>query len=203
MSDPTQTLKDDLAFLRELTREDGAGFAREGTIMVLVGVIFGLIGLVYWTIFRGWAHPPVWFPQWLWAAGLLVFFAVGHALTRRLPAPTGAAARAMAAAWSGIGVSLTAAGLGLVFGGLRLHQPTLVLQVFPILLFTLYGAGWGVAYAVKRKAWFAWIVLGCFLAALGSGALMGSPDQWLVLALGLFAFVAAPGAVIVRQARGG
>ena len=111
-----------------------------------------------------------------------------------------------AVAWVAV-VSMLASllnwGLSLVFGGLRLHQPNLVLQVFPILLFTLYGAGWGVAYAVKRKAWFAWIVLGCFLAALGSGALMGSPDQWLVLALGLFAFVAAPGAVIVRQARGG
>jgi hypothetical protein len=200
MSDPTQTLKDDIAFLRELTQDPGAGFARDGTVMVLVGSIFGIVDLAYWTFYRGWLHPPTWMTLWLWAAGLAVFFIIGHLATRRLPAPTGAAARAMAAGWSGVGVSLTAAGAGLILGGLRLHQPQLTLQVFPIVLFALYGSGWAVAYAVKRKAWFAWVTLGCLTTAVACGALMGSPDEWLALSIGLFAMVAAPGAAIVRQA---
>ena len=66
-----------------------------------------------------------------------------------------------------------------------------------------FGAGWAVAYSVKRKAWFAWVTAVCFLAAIACGALMGSPDEWLVLALGLFGLVALPGYAVVRQGRGG
>ena len=57
------------------------------------------------------------------------------------------------------------------------------------------------AYAVKRLNWFAWISAGCFLAAIGEGLLYGSPHQWLVLSLGLFLLVGAPGLVILKKAQ--
>ena len=200
---PAHALKADIASLRDLTEESPAAYARQGVIMVAVGLIFGVVDLCYWA---GFAHllsmPPV-IGAWLWAAGLVLFFTAAPLFSRGLPQPAGTAALAIAGAWSGVGISLLAAGLGLIFGGWRLHQPGLVLMIFPIVLFTLYGAAWGVAYAAKRKPWFAWVATGCFAAALATGALMGDPGQWLVMSIGLFVLVAAPGVVILRQARAG
>ena len=201
MTDQMQTLKDDLAFLRGLTEDSGAGFAREAVIMIGVGVIFGIVDLLYWLGFSGWLPVPRQVGAWFWVAGLVVFFVSMPIARRRLPAPTGAAARAMAAAWSGIGISLTAAGIGLLLGAWRMGLPNLVLWVFPIVLFTLYGAAWGVAWAAKRTAWFALAALGCFAAAVAEGALMGDAGQWLVSSLGLFVLVAVPGFAIMRAAR--
>jgi hypothetical protein len=120
---------------------------------------------------------------------------------RRLPPATGAAARALSNAWNGVGVALTAGGLGLFAAGWRQHDASFVLATFPILLFSLYGAAWGVAFAVKRLNWFAWISAGCFAAAIAEGLLYKSPHQWLVLSIGLFLLVGLPGLVILKKAR--
>ena len=45
MTDSTRTLKDDIAFLRDLTEESPSAYARQGVIMVAVGVIFGGVHL--------------------------------------------------------------------------------------------------------------------------------------------------------------
>jgi hypothetical protein len=52
-----------------------------------------------------------------------------------------------------------------------------------------------------RRTEFGYIAGGCFAAALTCGFFMGRAEEWLVLSLGLFLLVAAPGAVILRQAR--
>jgi hypothetical protein len=201
MNDQMQTLRDDLAFLRDLTEDAGSGFGREAVVMIGVGVIFGVIDFVYWLIFSGRLATPPWVGAWLWAFGLVLFFVTLPFVRARLPAPTGTAARATAAAWGGIGMSLLAAGLGLLLGAWRTGLPNLVLWVFPTVLFTLYGAAWVVAFAAKRKAWFAGVALACFVEAVAVGALMGSPDQFLALSLGLFALLAAPGFAVLRAAR--
>jgi len=50
------------------------------------------------------------------------------------------------------------------------------------------------------RRWYGVTIAGA--AAVACGLLMGTPAEWLVLAVGLFALVGAPGVVIVRQARG-
>jgi hypothetical protein len=79
--------------------------------------------------------------------------------------------------------------------------PSIVLWVFPVALFTLYGAAWSVAFAVRRRVAFAVVAAGCYAVALGCGLLMGQPEEWLLLSFGLFTFVAAPGFAVVRLAR--
>ena len=69
------------------------------------------------------------------------------------------------------------------------------------MMFSLYGAAWSVAYAVKRMTWFAWVSTGCFLAAIAEGLLYKSPHQWLVLSIGLFLLVGLPGLAILKKAR--
>ena len=88
-----------------------------------------------------------------------------------------------------------------MLGGARVGNAHLVLWIFPVILFTLYGAAWGVAWVVKRRQWLFNVAVGCFFAAGAEGLLVSSPYQWLVLAAGLLLLVALPGAVILRQSR--
>jgi hypothetical protein len=64
-------------------------------------------------------------------------------------------------------------------------QPLLVIWVFPLILFTLYGATCCIAFAVKRRIWFAGLALGWFITALGCALWIGSSDEWAILGLGL------------------
>ena len=134
-------------------------------------------------------------------AAFVIDVALVELAKRRLPPPSGAAARALSTAWNGVGVSLTAGGLGLGAAAWRQHDAGFILATFPILLFSLYGAAWSVAFAVKRLNWFAWISAGCFLAAIGEGLLYRTPHQWIVLSIGLFLLVGVPGLVILKKAR--
>lgn len=200
MSD-TQSLKDDLAFLRDLAQDSGKGLARDAFALAVIGTTFGVVSLVYWLVFSGplaGAGLPV---VWLWPVALMFDIVLVELAKRRLPPASGAAARALSTAWNGVGVSLTGGGLALIAAAWRLHDGAFILATFPILLFSLYGAAWGVAYAVKRLGWFAWVGAGCFLAAIGEGLLYGSPHQWLVLSIGLFLLVGLPGVAILKKAR--
>src|SRR5579862_4647982 len=201
MSD-TQSLKDDLAFLRGLADDGGKGLARDGFALAVIGLVFGALSLVFWLVFLGPLAGARQLVVWLWLAAIAAMFLLIGAANRRLPASTGAAARAMSAAWRGVGLGLTAGGLGLLAAGWRLGDSGFVLATFQILLFALYGAAWGVAYAVKRLSWFGAVSLGCFAGAVLEGLLYRSPHQWLVLSIGLFVLVGVPGLVILRKARG-
>ena len=197
----TQSLKDDLAFLRDLTQDTGKGLARDGFALATVGLVFGVVTLIYWLIYWG-PLAGVRVVGWgLWIVGIAVMIGALMIAKRRLPPATGAASRALSNAWNGVGVANTAGGLGLTAAALRLHDGTFILGTFPILLFSLYGAAWSVAYAVKRLSWFAWVSTGCFLAAIAEGLLFKSPHQWLVLSAGLFLLVGLPGLVIFKKAR--
>ena len=200
MTDPTQSLKDDIAFLRELTHDSGQGMAREGATMLTVGAVFSVVTFIYWLMYAGLLGPAWRIGYVLWAAGVAAMVVISLVLKQRLPGASGATARAIGAAWGGTGISMLAACGGMLIGAFRIGNPNLVLWIFPIVLFTLYGAGWGVAYAARRRGWFAWIALGCFLTAGVEGVLLATPHQWLVLSLGLLAWVAVPGAVILRPA---
>lgn len=198
----TQSLKDDLAFLRSLTQDGGKGLARDGFALATVGLLFGVVTFVYWLIFWGPLFAARSVGIWLWVAGVALMIVVMSLAKRQLPPSAGAAARAMSMAWNGVGVSMTAGGLGLLAAGWRLHDGAFVLATFPILLFALYGAAWGVAFAALRLNWFAWVSSGCFIAAIAEGLLYRTPHQWLVLSIGLFALVGLPGVVIFKKARG-
>jgi hypothetical protein len=200
MSD-VQSLKDDLAFLRGLTQDDGKGLARDGFALAAVGAVFGVVTLFYWLVYLGPLAGARVVAYGAWAVGVVAMIAIVELAKRRLPPSAGASARAMSMAWNGVGVSLTAGGLGLLAAGWKLHDGYFVLATFPILLFTLYGAAWSVAFAALRLGWFAVVSAGCFAAAIAEGLLYRSPHQWLVLSAGLFALVGLPGVAIFRKAR--
>lgn len=201
MTDQMQGLRDDIAFLRELTQDSGQGLAREGVLMLTLGAIFGVVNFIYWLLYAGLLRGAGPIGDWLWIAGLVAFFVITPILRARLPSGNGVGSRAMSAAMGGIGVALTAACAGVLVSGLRLGNPNLVLWFFPVVLFTLYGSAWGVAFAVKRQGGFAVVAAGCFLTAVVAGALWATPHEWLALSVGLVAWVGVPGLVILRRGR--
>jgi hypothetical protein len=202
MVNDLQALKDDIAFMRALTEDSGHSMAREGAILAAVGIIFGLTALQYWLLrMEVFTVPRSWQP-FLWMDGVIVYLITLSLIHHRFPKRPGVGPRAMEAAWAGVGIGITVAAIALLASGWRLQMPMLASGAFPIVLFTLYGTAWGVAFAVRRRTWFALVAIGCSATAVACGFLIGTREEWLVLTLGLFALVAVPGFVILRQARG-
>ena len=203
MSNQTKQLADDVAFLRALADGTVHLGERDGAMLAALGTIFSLVALQYWAIdSRLVAAPASWRP-WLWLDGLAPFLATLFFIEARARSRApGPGSRAISAAWTGLGVALSVAVAALMAAGWRLGQPQLAAGMFPIVLFTLLGASWGVAFAVKRQAALALVGAGCGVAAIACGALVGAPAEWLALAAGLALLVAAPGFAILAAARG-
>jgi hypothetical protein len=203
MNERMQTLKEDVAFIRALTDESSSAMMRDGALLAAAGTIFGAAALLHWLIESGALPAPPGAGKWLWVYSGAGFFVAMMLILRRAPDRRGIAARATRAAWTGVGTAMIVAGVALAVGAVRLDLPVVATGVFPVVLFSLYGAAWGVAFALTRRAWFALVAAGCFAAVVACGWVMGTAAEWLVLGLGLFVVVALPGAAIVRLARTG
>lgn len=201
MSTPqnAQTALEDISYLRGLVEENSRLFAREGAILVTCGLIWGSCSLL------GWAHLTRLLPIPLSVARLLLLgsgpaVALGAALIWLLypRLPGGPTVRTLRAVWSGLLIALAAAVLAFVAATFRLRSPT-PLMLLPAVLFVLYGAAWWVAWVGTARRMHAATAAGCFALAGVTGLLSGSTTMWLVHGLGMFAFVALPGWVILRR----
>jgi hypothetical protein len=208
MSSPASAVHVDLAFLRSLAEDGAPALRTAGAVIALAGIVFGLNALRFWAIDMGFiAWPEALTPFLAWDA-LLAQLALSPVVVwltsrgRALKRGGSAGGRAVSAALSAVGGALTAAMLALAAAAIRLQDPTLALSVFPIVLFALNGAAWWVAFAVYRRTWTLAVALGSFLTTLGLGWFAETPTQWLILGLGLFAWLAVPGIALTRQAGG-
>jgi hypothetical protein len=198
MSDHDQTLRDDIAFLRTLAAGDSTGAAREGAILAAVGLIFGLVAIQYWCIESAWFAVSPAVQTWLWLDGLVPFLICMAVIAVKFRAqPSGAASRALAATWKGVGTAFLVADLALYIASRELGIPLLVKWIFPLILFALIGGAWGVAFAVRRRRPLGVLAGGNFAAGILCGIVIGRPQEWLVLAGGLIFLVAVPGAVML------
>ena len=73
--------------------------------------------------------------------------------------------------------------------------------IWPVIAWALYGGAWIVAGVVKRQAWPAVIAAGCFVFVLLIASMLSKPSLLLVLGLAALWAFAAPGWLIMRQAR--
>lgn len=198
MNDAIQTARDDLGFLRGLADDGPAALARDGALLVTVGVIFSLVTLFYYLVFSGALDMGAAIEQSAWIGGVVLMIAAVPFIRRRFPEARSAASRAVRAGMASVGVGVTAAGLAFILASWRLGQPDFIHQAWPVAMFTLYGAAWMVAYAARRRAWMAWVAAGCFAVALALGFFAGAPAMWLIMSAALLLFVAAPGYALVK-----
>lgn len=202
MTDPMQSIRDDLAFLKALAADDGPFPLSVGLQFLVPGVIYGLAAVLAWAIVRGFTPLPLSFAGQLglWPTVIYIPILIVLLATARRPQP-GTASRAMVVAWSGVGLT-TLSMLAVIFiAGARLHVSG-AWQVWTSICFSLWGAAWW-AFAVLRrdKAWFV-VAAGSLITAVINACLIGTPDELLGAGLGVLLWLGGPGlAMTVRSRR--
>lgn len=194
-------LQDDLAYLREMAREDHAPVVRTGAIMVAAGLVFAMAAL------RAFVHAQGALPAYLGVLApfdaIFLFLTCLTLIQRRWPeAPMTARSRGLVAALNSVGMAVVVVVAALAAAGRALNDPEMM-KAFPAMLFVLYGSGWWVAFAVTRRPWTIAVFGGAIGFAMICATLAGRPEAWLALAAGLVLTVAAPGWLFARAERAG
>lgn len=199
--DKIQTLKDDIAFMRALAQEGSSVPLLFGGNMVAAGLIFGAAAFGHWLIMTGVLVLPGWAVLANWLAAAVIFGVICTLLVRRArgrPGFTSGANRATGSAWSGVGFAIFAMWVGMMAYGYRTGHWE-VMNIFPTIIFALYGAAWMVAGDMTGKLWIKLTALGSFVGAVVMGLLDGATQQMLGYAAFLFLLAVVPGVVLMRQ----
>lgn len=204
MTVKAETAQDDLAYMRKLVEQGGRPRMAGALIYMAAGLIYGTQTLILWGPAAGLYTLSA---QATWgviigASALFVGVMVWLIGRERKTAKPGMAtgSRALNAAFGGAGLANIA--LMVIFGVNAWRQRDyLVWELYPCVVFALQGAAWYVAYMLSRKVWMLTVALGCLATATVMGLLVGTPTFALVAALACFAWLAAPGAIMARDAR--
>ena len=203
MTSKTQSLQDDLAFMRGIA-EGVAPFRSPafGASYLAGGLIYGAQLLFHWGQAMGWIRLPQ-TPSVIIALGFTVVFLVALAAiqwSNRGRAPGGFAARALGAAFAAAGTANCAmiALFGIVAAR---HHSLTIWMLYPAVVFALQGAVWFIAAMLQRRMWMAVIALGWFGSAIGLGLTIDGPGYIVVCGVSLLVWMAIPGAVMLHQAR--
>jgi hypothetical protein len=205
MSLKTPSAQDDLAFMRALV--DSAGGSglpvAFGEGYFAAGLIYGLQALS--AFIQMVAHVP-------YFSNLSLVFGVGPTLIfgvaitwiiwrHRGEGQGGVTARAVGTTFGCLGLANFA--LICVIGSVALKQHSLVIWwIYPCVVLVTQGAAWLVASSLRRGRWQAAVAAGWFAGAIAAAQVIDQPTWFVfVLTLCLFGLMAAPGYVMMRQAR--
>jgi hypothetical protein len=211
MTDPTASAaRDDLAFVRSLVSDSGQVAASTGVSLFGGGLCYGVQAIAQGLLLQF----PAGFPGRNWAQLIfavlptVVFMVLITRITvrdvRNKPsAGGGVASRAFRTAFSAAGLSITVTAT--VFGYVAITEHNMTIWLFhPIMVCVALGVGWYMAYAIRRRPWFAVVSGGWFVCALVLTPLLHLMAAYiLVLGVALFALMALPGWLLWRTARAG
>jgi hypothetical protein len=195
----------DLAYLADVVRE-GRPFAYStGVVYCAAGVVYGFQCLI------ALAHLSFW-PNLLSPIGHLanaivptvLFIAViliAPYIDKRRPVPKGPVQRAIAAGFSGTGLANMV--LIIVIGAEAIRRRDMSIWLFyAVTVCALQGAVWYGAAILRRRWWMGAVSAGWLLTGLLAGLhLTNLPVFLLILTIGLFAFMAVPGYILIRITR--
>lgn len=204
MNGDTQSARDDLAYMRAIIEAGNSRTAMAGgEAFVAGGLIYGAQCLVQWLGATGamelsklgWLvsgfGPSVVFLAWLsWFSWR----------TRGLVQPR--AQKAINAAFAAAGSANLV--LVIVVGMLAARKESIeIWELYPCFVFAMQGAGWLIAFMLRKQLWLLAIALGWFAATLVLGWAIGTTTYILIAALSLLLLMALPGFVMMRLARVG
>ncbi len=202
MTDPAQSARDDLAFVRALVSDGGAVQASLGQALLAGGLCYGIQCIAQWGIYiSGWQAPAAVHLT----AGILpsvVFIGLIIWLSRRNrdAVPHGMSTRALNAAFGSSG--LAAMTTAVIFGYLAWRFQDMGIFLFhPLMVAVVQGAVWYVAFAIRRRRWLGLVSIGWFAAAM-LGALTIERMELFILLIGaaLLLLMALPGWILMRSA---
>jgi hypothetical protein len=192
-------IRDDIAFMRALAEEGRSGPLLGGAIMMTGGGLFGTASLFIWIALSNGISPDSWV-QFVWPISGVVFFAAFFVLLRRTPMPKSGAARGVGIAWSAAGWTMFILIASLIVMAVRLDDNRIMGAICPAIL-ALYGCSWFIAASASGRRWLYAVTFGAFAMALVTAWFAMQVVDYLIYAISLFALVAAPGLVLMRQAR--
>jgi hypothetical protein len=204
MSDTTKpapgTPEDDLAFMRNLVAQGGQARMTGGSLFFVGGVLYGAQCLYHWGQMHGVGLAEPW--NLAFVAGItLAFLAylLWAGFRGKLQTPGGLLGRALAAAFSGVGLANLA--MVFVFGiNAGREQSALIWMLYPPVIFALQGAAWIAAFQIQKHGWQALVGLGWLASAMALGWFVRDAEVYvLIAAAALFGLMAAPGWVMMRR----
>lgn len=203
MTDPAESARDDLAFVRALVTEGGQVQQSVGAGLFAGGACYGVQCLLQWAILAsGWKAPDL----LNLAIGILPTILFLALLTRliwrdRENSQHGIGTRALNAAFGGAGLAMLTTSL--IFGYLAFREQSIMIWLFhPLMVCVVQGTVWYIAYAIRRRGWIGLVSGAWFACALVLTLLMSHHVFVLVLALALLFLMALPGWVMMRSPAG-
>jgi hypothetical protein len=198
----TDTAREDLAFMRSLVQPDEHWQRNFGEIYAAAGACYGgqmiLHGLQTFGLIPNDGPPAL-------AVGfgptvLLLLLVVWIVRRHRGEAIGGISSRTVRSVFSAIGLANLALIVMFASVAIRQHNLTIWLLYTPVVLVT-QGAAWLTAFMLRRKLWFGLVAAGWFAIGVGMGLAIEDLRLFILIGgVGFFAFMLAPGLVMMRQA---
>lgn len=206
MTDPTESARDDLAFVRALVSEGGQAQAALGEALFVAGLCYG-VQCILQGIFAAGVYAPSLIQLAVGVLPTIIFLAL---MTRIMIRDRGASqhgvgTRAINAAFGGAG--LAAMVTAMVFGWLsgRWHSMEVFL-IHPMMVCVVQGTVWYIAFAIRRRGWFGLVSLGWFASALSLALVLGlggpnvGPIFLAILTAAMLGLLALPGWLLWKGA---
>jgi hypothetical protein len=198
----TDTAREDLAFMRSLVQPDEHWQRSFGEIYAAAGACYGgqmiMHALQTFGLIPGEGLPAlaVGFGPTVLLLALVAWISRRH----RGAVIGGISSRTMRSVFSAIGLANFV--LIAIFASIAIRERNLTIWLIytPVVLVT-QGAAWLTAFMLRRKGWFGLVAAGWF--AIGIGMALAIEDLRLFILIGgvgFFAFMLAPGLVMMRQA---
>ncbi|NYT40548.1 hypothetical protein HZY97_07255 [Sphingomonas sp. R-74633] len=205
MTDPTESARDDLAFVRALMSESGQVQDSLGQALLAAGLSYGVQCLIQAFLATG-IEVPVAVHLTVGILPTVIFLVAIIRITvrERGSSKHSVGTRAINAAFGGGG--LAAMTTALIFGFLAFRTQNMgTWLLHPIMICVVQGTIWYIAHAVRRRGLYGLVSAGWFATALVLAALLGMggpiPVFLLVLAAALLGLMALPGYILMRTAQ--
>jgi hypothetical protein len=204
-SNAARTVREDIAFMRNLAEEGASGPLLGGSFLLATGLIYATAAAAQWLVIIT-RVPSLFWNSWPWIWGValaihvLAMTLIGFRVRRRRSGVMTRSNRVFAWTWNGVGLAIFAC-LASFFLEAKLGHSWGAYEGFPMVILALYGVGWTATAASSKERW-AWAVAGLsFLFAIAAGPLARNVNLLLLFALALLLLLAAPGALLIKRAR--
>ena len=199
----TDTAREDLAFMRALVQPDERWQKGFGEAYAAAGACYGVQMVGHGLQTFGMIPTTPVLSTLIGAGPSVVFVAliILINLHNRLQAPRGGVtSRAVAAVFSAVGTANFF--LIAIFATAALREHSLkTWLLYPCVVLVMQGAAWMVAYALRRRGWFALVAVGWFVTGLAMGLTIDAIGWFILIGgIGFFGFMLVPGLVLMRQA---
>ncbi|MFI4934794.1 MAG: hypothetical protein ACHP7N_09275 [Caulobacterales bacterium] len=200
MNADTDTLRDDLAFMKALVQAGDDSQRGLGQIYFWSGLIYGGQALLAAAQLFG-LLPTGGLPGVIIGLGpTLVFLVVlvSFIWRNRKTPPTGMVAKAMGAVFGAVGMANLA--LVAAIGSVAVREKSITIWlIYPCAVFILQGAAWLAAYALRQRHWLLVVAGGWFLTGIAMALAIEKLGFYvLFIGLGMFSCMVVPGWAMMR-----